>query len=161
MKLWDFALDYYRRAGVAPACLILQDVGGVDVNVLIYLLWRAAARGEAVPDTAAAEADAVVAAWREEIVEPLRSLRRRLKSGPPPAPCSASEALRGRIKAAEIEAEHIELDMLEGLVDAVTISPVTDRQAEARRILDRLVAHYGADRSTELQQPIEALLRAL
>ena len=91
----------------------------------------------------------------------MRSLRRRLKSGPPPAPCSASEALRGRIKAAEIEAEHIELDTLEELVDAVIISPATDRQVEARRVLERLVAHYGADRSTELRQPIEVLLRAL
>ncbi len=39
--LWRFALDLYARAGVAPACLTLQDDAGADVTLVLYLLWCA------------------------------------------------------------------------------------------------------------------------
>ena len=38
---WTFSLGYYRGAGVSEACLELQDNCGVDVNVVLFLLWMA------------------------------------------------------------------------------------------------------------------------
>ena len=38
---WTFSLGYYRGAGVSEACLELQDKCGVDVNVVLFLLWLA------------------------------------------------------------------------------------------------------------------------
>ena len=38
---WKFSLGYYRGAGVSEACLELQDRCGVDVNVVLFLLWMA------------------------------------------------------------------------------------------------------------------------
>ena len=38
---WTFSLGYYRGAGVSEACLELQDDCGVDVNVVLFLLWQA------------------------------------------------------------------------------------------------------------------------
>ena len=46
-----------------------------------------------------------------------RGLRTRLKTGPAPAPSAATDRLRNRIKAAELEAEQIELALLKGWLD--------------------------------------------
>ncbi len=37
--LWTFACAFYGRPGVAAACLALQDEGGADVPLLLYLIW--------------------------------------------------------------------------------------------------------------------------
>ena len=38
---WRFSLRFYRRRGVADACITLQEQAGVDVNLLLFLLWHA------------------------------------------------------------------------------------------------------------------------
>jgi hypothetical protein len=43
------------------------------------------------------------------VVVPLRVLRQRLKTGPAPAPIPATDELRRKVQAVEIEAELIEL----------------------------------------------------
>ena len=40
LPFWRFSLGFYRRAGVADAC-IAAGGGGVDVNLLLFLLWQA------------------------------------------------------------------------------------------------------------------------
>jgi uncharacterized protein (TIGR02444 family) len=114
-SLWAFAVDLYAAPGVAEACLALQDRHGCDVNVLLFAAWMGAVHRGAITPAEMAEAVANVQGWHAEIVRPLRSVRRRLKSGPPPAPEESSESLRARIKGIEIEAERIELAALERL----------------------------------------------
>ena len=41
---WDFSLKLYASPAVQTACLDLQDDCGVDVNVLLYMLWQASPR---------------------------------------------------------------------------------------------------------------------
>jgi uncharacterized protein (TIGR02444 family) len=108
--LWRFAVDLYGRT--ADACLALQDGYGLDVNLLLFAAWVAEERGLAMTADRAAEADGWVQDWREEVVRPLRAVRRRLKTGAP-IPGPAAEALREAIMAAEIDAERIELDWLQ------------------------------------------------
>ena len=36
---WRFSLRFYRQPRVADACIALQEESGVDVNLLLYLLW--------------------------------------------------------------------------------------------------------------------------
>lgn len=55
---------------------------------------------------------ALVETWHREIVRPLRAVRKRLKTGPSPAPNETTARLRNRIQQVEIEAELIELDEL-------------------------------------------------
>ena len=38
---WQFSLAFYRQPGVADACIRLQEEAGVDVNLLLFLLWQA------------------------------------------------------------------------------------------------------------------------
>jgi uncharacterized protein (TIGR02444 family) len=60
-----------------------------------------------------ARIDALVADWRNEVIKPLRAVRRRLKSGPHPAPTKETETLRNSVKAVELSSERIELVVLE------------------------------------------------
>ena len=110
---WRFSVALYRRPGVAAACLDLQDRRGLDVNLLLFALWRGMA-GERLPAARLETLDQLVAAWRERSVRPLRAIRRDLKPlleelGRRRA---AGEALRAEIAAAELRAEQIEQAML-------------------------------------------------
>lgn len=111
---WDFCLKLYARPGVAEACLALQERFGANVPLLMCGAWlglRQAALSEADADTLAA----TVGDWHREVVEPLRKIRTRLKSGPPPARSQETDALRDRVKAIELQAERIEIDHLQTL----------------------------------------------
>ncbi len=102
---WDFSLALYARPGVAEACLRLQDGPGLDVNLLLFACWSAAERG--APPSRAGWRRLIdgTAAWRSQVVVPLRGVRRFLKNSTV-TPWSA--ALRERVKALELDAEHAE-----------------------------------------------------
>jgi uncharacterized protein (TIGR02444 family) len=104
---WRFSLAFYREPAVAAACIDLQDQAGVDVNVLLFLLWSATLRRK-LTRSAVEELDRQIGAWREATVIPLRALRRALKSPPPVVEAGAAEAFRTRIKAVELEAERLQ-----------------------------------------------------
>jgi uncharacterized protein (TIGR02444 family) len=110
--LWRFALEVYRKPGVADACLLLQDRHGCNVPLLLFAAWAGAERGVLLTADEVVAASSVVGAWHGEVVEALRAVRRRLKHGPPPAPDAATGDLRARLQAIEIEAERIELETL-------------------------------------------------
>jgi uncharacterized protein (TIGR02444 family) len=140
---WLFALGFYARPGVADALLQLQDRLGADVCLVLFALYAARELGTVLDAPELEHLDAAVAAWRAEVVLPLRAVRRRMRSGPEPAPSAASEPLRGQIKAAEICAEQIELAVLARCLPAhrraCKRAPV-----EARALLDALAAFYIA-----------------
>jgi len=111
---WQFSLDFYRRPGVAPACLVLQDECGVDVNLLLLLLWLARAKRQvSVEEVRAIEASS--AAWSRMVVAPLRAVRRTLKQGS--SFVAATEPLRIDLKAIELEAERLEQEALYHLAE--------------------------------------------
>ncbi|WP_117193326.1 TIGR02444 family protein [Rhizobium terrae] len=110
--LWNFALKLYGAPGVADACLVLQDENGVDVPVLLFSAWLAK-NSVSLSTAEIARLDDLVKDWRNEVVRPLRAVRRRLKSGPRPAPTKETETLRNGVKGAELGAEKIELAVLE------------------------------------------------
>jgi uncharacterized protein (TIGR02444 family) len=111
-ELWEFALRLYGAPGVGEACLLLQDQSGVDVPVLLFSAWLAK-NSVALSPTEIARIDGLVAGWRNEVIKPLRAVRRRLKSGPHPAPTKETETLRNSVKAVELSSERIELVVLE------------------------------------------------
>jgi uncharacterized protein (TIGR02444 family) len=154
--LWRFVLPFYGRPGVAPACLTLQERLGVDVNILLFAIFAQIARGIALDPEDLATVDALVHDWRDEVVRPLRAIRSRMKSGPSPAPSATTEPLRGRIKAAELEAEQIELALLFewlGTRPPRAVTPI------AKRDIPQTVARYFA--SGPLAPEVEAALEVL
>lgn len=140
-----FALDVYGGDGVSSAAVLLQDRCGVDVNVLLLAAFVGASRGLSFGTREAAGAVARTVRWQREVVIPLRALRTRLKEGPPPAPNPVTSALRERIKAAELEAEMIELaelsDFAEGLDAPVGHGAASTRAAAAMQAVVRESAH--------------------
>ena len=108
---WSFSLELYGRPGVAPACLALQDRFGCDVNLVLLALW--AARCDTALGSADFErVDVTVKAWRTEIVEPIRALRRMLKSKSLGVSPEAAEACRKKLLDAELAAEQGEQALL-------------------------------------------------
>lgn len=95
---WEFSNAVYARTGVARACLVLQEKHGVDVNLLLYALWRGY-RGHHISTEDVLAMERTVADWRARVVQPIRVLRQRLRDYP------GVEATRELLKQAELRAE--------------------------------------------------------
>jgi uncharacterized protein (TIGR02444 family) len=140
---WAFAVDLYRRPGVAAACLLLQDTIGADISLLLFVMFAAEIHRTGLERADLENLDNAIAAWRREVIWPLRAIRRRMKTGPEPAPAAATEALLQQIKVAEIHAEQIELAALAQWFDRHLRTGATapvDRVA----VLERLTAFFAA-----------------
>lgn len=108
---WQFALALYGQDGVSPACLLLQDERGVDVNILLLSLFAIRQWG-AAPSRSDIEALIAETSWvRENLVLPLRQTRRALRA-PPSELMAASRDLKSSIQKAEIKAEQLEQAIL-------------------------------------------------
>lgn len=107
-----FALEVHGADGVSDAAVLLQDQCAVDVDVLLFAAFVGAVNGQSLGGTDLEEVVGRVGAWQKEVIGPLRAIRRRLKSGPLPAPSEASDVLRDGIKRLELDAEMIEIDEL-------------------------------------------------
>jgi uncharacterized protein (TIGR02444 family) len=141
---WQFSLAFYARPGVAPACLRLQDEHGVDVNVMLFVLF-AASRACQLDDAALERIEAAVAPWRERVVRPLREVRRTLRGPVASIDTPLTAGLRSEVKRIELEAERLQQLALERLLpreggDAGDI----DRAACARHNLERYLARCAA-----------------
>ena len=143
--LWDFSLATYGRDGVADACIALQEAHGADVNILLFCAW--AGRNGVRLDRAQIEAACeTVRGWHEDIVRPLRSVRRRLKSpldGSPPS--ELQSALRARVQKIEIDAEHIEQLRLAALADAPDFGGIGNSGNSATPPLDSAAARTNME----------------
>jgi uncharacterized protein (TIGR02444 family) len=137
---WRFSLRFYALPDVAPACIVLQDEAGVDVNLLLFLLFLAES-GRAVTQDDIARLDRDIAPWREHVVEPLRALRRRLKTGVGDITPPSSEGLRNMVKKIELEAERLEQGRLEAR--ASNIGKPATRDAAALANLAAYAEHLG------------------
>lgn len=151
---WLFAVDLYQRPGVSKACLLLQDLLGADISLLLFVLFVAEKYRTMLDPSELESLDNVIAAWRCEVIWPLRSIRRRMKTGPDPAPCSTTAGLLEQIKEAEIHAEQIELAVLaqwfdrrQHIVGTTTVG-IAD-------LLDQLVIFFGT-RSANLEEDASA-----
>lgn len=105
---WRFALELYAAPGVAPACLELQDRNGIDVVLMLVALYAARAGLRAGPDELRG-AQAATAAFRTDVILPLRAVRRRLKLLDLGVADEAHNALRTTVKRAELAAERLQM----------------------------------------------------
>ena len=111
MGAWDWAQSVYGRPGAPEACLSLQDLYGQQACLLLWAVWA----GETDPGRLE-RAAAVVRAWDETAIQPLRQVRRALKAAQPPVEDGAREALREAVKGCELFAERAILEALASLV---------------------------------------------
>ena len=154
--LWRFSLDFYRRPGVAEACIRLQDEAGVDVNVMLYLLYLAV-HWRTITAEEMNRIDDVAADWRAAVVVPLREIRRKLKSPLGAFVPAVTSELRNDVKRVELAAERIQQQALQDLLalDAAPSGP-SDRRAIARAHM----ALYGARLGALPEEPLQLVLDA-
>src|SRR3984957_1700506 len=108
---WRFSLKFYRQPAVSEACITLQDEFGVDVNLLLFLLWLAS-------DDRKLSAEEVkmlddnVRDWRNLTIIPIRDARRKLKGAATLVEPGTQEVFRNKVKAVELEAERLQQEAL-------------------------------------------------
>lgn len=148
---WEFSLEFYDDAGVQQACLDFQDGHGGDVNVMLFLLFKARDGGAYGPAGVRA-LDAAIAPWREEMVRPIRTLRRALKTKPYLPDPEVQENFRNKIKKVELDAEKLQQTVLEG-----NAPPPDETGIDPREAATRSLAAYAAVLGTELPQTLRAV----
>jgi len=97
---WRFSLRVYDQEGVPNECLELQDLHGVNVNLLLFCAWIGT-QAITLNRSDIEGATQIVAHWDAMVVRPLRSARQEMKADPDMA------IVRARVKAMEIEAEQM------------------------------------------------------
>jgi uncharacterized protein (TIGR02444 family) len=137
--LWSFSLRFYAHPGVAEALIALQDDAGLDVNLILYALWLGLCGRGRLDANAADSARETVRILAARIIEPLRALRRRLKSDPEPD----IQRLRERIKTLELEAERAALDRLAVLAGRFVGANPETRLADAEANLALVLGPAG------------------
>jgi uncharacterized protein (TIGR02444 family) len=122
----------------------LQDRFGVDVNVLLFLLF-AAHNGRKVEAAEVRGIVSAVASWNGEVVVPLRSVRRFLRSPPEVIEPDAAAALRQHVKQVELEAERLQQEGLYRVYRLEALgAPEASRDAAARSNVAAYEAELGA-----------------
>jgi uncharacterized protein (TIGR02444 family) len=156
--LWRFSLRFYRQPKVADACIALQEEAGVDVNLLLFLLWHATLMHELSAGEVAA-LEGKIGPWRDATVIPLRTVRRALKAPPALVAGAGAELFRTRIKAVELEAERLQQEAMYELARASLLGRKALSSQDAARAS---VAAYEAMCRAPFPEPaVETLLAAL
>src|SRR6266511_817288 len=154
---WHFSLRFYRQREVADACITLLEEAGIDVNLLLFLLWHATQK-RALSAPEVADLERRVAPWRNMTVIPLSTMRRALKSPPALVPGASAELFRAKIKAVELEAERLQQEAMHDLAVPLLGKDARSPEAAARAN----IAAYAAMCATEFpKSAIETLLAAL
>ncbi|MGB7034166.1 MAG: TIGR02444 family protein [Xanthobacteraceae bacterium] len=128
---WRFSLNFYRQAGVSDACIALQDGCGVDVNLLLFLVWLAS-EGRQVSPQEVKTFDDRVRSWRELTIVPIRDTRRKLKGATTLVDPSQQEAFRNKVKAVELDAEQLQQEALYNFTRSGPLGAKADPSAAAR-----------------------------
>jgi uncharacterized protein (TIGR02444 family) len=133
MDLKTFAVAVYSKAGVADACLMLQDHNQVDVPLLLFCGWYGSFYGPLQPGQLNV-ATAISKQLGGHVIKPLRQARRWMKNRSFSSGNATEEAARGgnhesgadhdlrwnnlreQIKSAELTAELLLLDAFENIV---------------------------------------------
>jgi len=137
--LWDFALWAYGEPDVEKSCLALQNRLGADVTMIMFCLWLAY-RGTPGGQLARYLGAAIKLSrdWQRSFVEPLRTCRTNFKdfiinTDMGGLELDAANALRDRIKQAELDMEQLQMLAMYSLVVENEVSDEL-RNASQRRL---------------------------
>ncbi|TMJ55458.1 MAG: TIGR02444 family protein [Alphaproteobacteria bacterium] len=156
--LWRFSCAFYAQPGVSEALLALQDRAGLDVNLILFALWRGACGLRRLSQAELMAAERSAGPVTAAIVLPLRALRRKLRSDRD----ADIQRLRERIKALEIAAERMVQRRLAHLAgapasDTAPAARAAVAQANLELVLGPKMA--GAVEATRIREALEAFLR--
>jgi len=140
-KFWDFSIKIYQHPDVERACIELQDKHDLDVVMLFYCIWAGVFQGQ-LEDGIYTKACTFSLSWDDRVVAPLREARRWMKASQDGQTIPGT-SLREQIKAVELDAEHFQMNTLEGFYSEAKETPLgADEQLLASSIN---LARYCAD----------------
>jgi uncharacterized protein (TIGR02444 family) len=145
-SIWDFALAFYGQDGVQSDCLTAQDRFGLDINALIFALYRTRLDTGFIPHDVVSLCETMTTT----IVGPIRAARIALKTPPASVNADAAHALREKVKAAELDGERLTLEALTHLPDGL---PASSLEAA----LASIVAATGIDIDADLNMLLKRL----
>ena len=163
-SFWNFSDRTYRCEGIPDACLALQNEYGADVNVLLFCCWMGATRGEIKAESF----DSVLGfsrCWADHVVRRLRHARTWMKIEGCPDPGVPEESftnLRERIKAAEFEAEQLQENVMQSIVETIPVAHLNrdERINAALRNLHRYCVLENFEWDPGAQIHLDVILRA-
>ena len=155
-----FCLDFYSRDGVEDACLALQDDAELDVVILLLCCWTGR-HGAYLSGEVLAGIDASARPWRETVVEPLRGLRRRLKSAVGGMTPELSSTFRDSVKKLELDAELLLIGYVAALLEQVPgeNARAADRTGVIRGNIIRYAEGRGLNPSDLPRNHVEVLAK--
>lgn len=139
-SLWGFALTFYAKPQIAETCIDLQDNYGCNVCLLISLRWLDE-REEYLSAAELINLELHVHAWTQQVIEPLRALRRLLKQ--PLADYAQDDAqvqIRILIKDAELLAEKKLLAEIELWLEKLSSAVESNGNSNIANYLEKLSA---------------------
>jgi uncharacterized protein (TIGR02444 family) len=143
-SFWDWLNEAYRREGVSPALIALQDEEGLNVNALLLCCWLAC-RHARLSAATAAEVERLSQVWSDEIIAPIRASRRALKTTNLISE-TQRKAVRGRVQEIELELEKLHAEMLEARAEADLGEPENEPEALTELAGDNARAYFAARR---------------
>jgi len=156
-SLWRFSLAFYAHPGVSEALIGLQDRAGCDVNLMLFALWLGVSGRGRLTKEELAIATRIVRPIGADIVEPLRELRRKLRSDPD----ADVQRLREGIKALELAAEKIVQNRLARIAGPAGRADLVQRAAAAHANLALYLGRKmtGSSEAATIGTALEVLLR--
>ena len=110
-----------------------------------------------------AQVEQMVSAWHQDVVTPLRGLRRELKRDSKGIVQETVFAFREKLKALELEAEHLELNALATLsYDETALAvPVSDQKRLIESGLVQYLEQLKCDVDAQTKEKISAFIACL
>jgi uncharacterized protein (TIGR02444 family) len=134
-SFWSFSLSFYSQPEIGEICLDLQDRFGADVNVVLFGLWQAHA-GRRLSESDVRSVIEFSESWQRNVLAPLRKVRRFLKAPPSGWPPHEVNLFRQRVKAVELQAEHLQQNAME-----IALASLGEYDASAMFALSNLRAY--------------------
>ena len=149
--LWNFSVTYYARRGVSRALLALQDQYDLDVNLLLLAIWAGTEPALHLTIEDFAALDAVASSWRNNVVKPLRAVRRALKN-PRMTENPGEDELRKAIAAAELDAEHLaQIALTKKMLELAPLATITEPAACVTANLDAYFKFSGIQMTQKIK----------
>tara|TARA_S200000501_G_scaffold134620_1_gene127436 strand:+ start:219 stop:740 length:522 start_codon:yes stop_codon:yes gene_type:complete len=114
IEFWNYSLRFYDDPETEEAFIDAQNRLGADVNLILYLLFRAQG-GHRLDFDDIKTAENSVNSWRSGVIQPLREIRRNLKNSPHSLSEKDQAKIRCEIKNLEIKTEKFQQQHLENL----------------------------------------------
>jgi uncharacterized protein (TIGR02444 family) len=155
--IWDFVLNYYRQQGVSEAAIALQDAAGIDVNMILFLMWLSG-QGKTLAEADMRTLGETSHGWQRSVVVPIRNIRRLLKENAPFVAQDAALAYRKKVQALEIEGEQLQLN---GMADAAKSLATHAAPSAEQAARDNLATFAKVSGKTFAPDGVDTFVRAL